>query len=165
MRSRNQRSWLMTTAQPAKSSSAVFERAQRVHVEVVGGLVEQQHVGALLEHLGQDEPVALAAREFLDQLLLVGALEVEHADVGPRGHRALARPDLVEPARDLLEHGLLAVQAVARLVHVGQLDGLADAQRAGVGLLLPVIMRKSVVLPAPLGPMTPTMPPRREARS
>ena len=45
-RSRNQRSWLMTTAQPAKASSAVLERAQRVDVEVVGGLVEQQHVAA-----------------------------------------------------------------------------------------------------------------------
>ena len=39
-----------------------FERAQRIDVEVVGRLVEQQEVGALLEHLGEVHPVALAAR-------------------------------------------------------------------------------------------------------
>ena len=60
-RSRNQRSWLMTTAQPAKASSAVLEGPQGVDVEVVGGLVEQQDVAALLQHLGQVDPVALAA--------------------------------------------------------------------------------------------------------
>ena len=63
MRSRNQRSWLMTTAQPGNASSAVLERPQRVDVEVVGRLVEQQHVAARLEHLGQVHAVALAARE------------------------------------------------------------------------------------------------------
>ena len=56
---------------------AVLEGAQRVDVEVVGGLVEQQHVAALLEHLGQVDAVALAAREHADLLLLVAALEVE----------------------------------------------------------------------------------------
>ena len=72
MRSRNQRSWLITTAQPAKRSERLFERAQRVDVEVVGGLVEQQHVAAALQQLRQVQPVALAAGEVLDLLLLVG---------------------------------------------------------------------------------------------
>ena len=61
----------------------VLEGAQGVDVEVVGGLVEQQHVPALLEHLGELHAVALAAGEHADLLLLVGALEVEAADVGP----------------------------------------------------------------------------------
>ena len=72
MRSRNQRSWLMTTAAAGELQQRVLERAQRVHVEVVGRLVEQQHVAAALEHLGQVQPVALAARELADLLLLVG---------------------------------------------------------------------------------------------
>jgi hypothetical protein len=55
----------------------VFQRAQRLDVEVVGRLVEQQHVAARLQHLGQVDAVALAARELADLLLLVGALEVE----------------------------------------------------------------------------------------
>ena len=68
----------------------LLERAQRVDVEVVGGLVEQQQVAAALEQLGQVDAVALAAREVADLLLLVGALEVERGHVGARGHLALA---------------------------------------------------------------------------
>ena len=40
----------------------LFQRAQGLDVEVVGRLVEQQDVAALLEHLGEMDPVALAAR-------------------------------------------------------------------------------------------------------
>src|SRR5262249_12261854 len=55
----------------------LLQRAQRVDVEIVGRLVEQQHVRPRLEHLGEVHAVALAARERADLLLLVGALEVE----------------------------------------------------------------------------------------
>jgi hypothetical protein len=41
----------------------LFQRAQRFGVEVVGRFVEQQHVGAGLQHLGEMHAVALAARE------------------------------------------------------------------------------------------------------
>src|SRR5689334_9018967 len=57
-----------------------FERAQRVDVEVVRRLVEQQHVAAALQQLRQVHAVALATRQLPDRLLLVAALEVE-----PRG--------------------------------------------------------------------------------
>ena len=40
----------------------ILERAKRLDIEVVGRLVEQQDVAAVLEHLGQMDPVALAAR-------------------------------------------------------------------------------------------------------
>ena len=137
MRSRNQRSWLMITAQPAKSSKRLFERAQRVDVEIVGRLVEQQHVGAGLEHLGEMHAVALAARELADLLLLVGALEVEGRAIGARVHLALAELELIEAAGDFLPHGLLAVERVARLVDIAELHRLADLDGAVVGLLLP----------------------------
>ena len=65
----------------------LFERAQRIDVEIVGRLVEQQHVGAGLEHLGEMHAVALAARERADLLLLVGALEVER-----RAHSRASSP-------------------------------------------------------------------------
>src|SRR3954467_6674893 len=58
----------------------LLQRAQRIDVEIVGRLVEQQHVGTGLEHLGKMHAVALAARERADFLLLVGALEVECRD-------------------------------------------------------------------------------------
>ena len=59
-----------------------FERGQRLDVEIVGRLVEQDQVGAGFQHLGEMNAVTLAARELADLLLLVGALEVEPADIG-----------------------------------------------------------------------------------
>ena len=58
-----------------------FQRAQGFHVEVVGRFVEQQYVGALLEGQSQVQTAALTTGQVLDELLLVGALEVEAAHV------------------------------------------------------------------------------------
>ena len=71
-----------------------------------------------------------------DLLLLVGALEVERGDVGARRDLAPADLDALVALADLLEDGLVGVERVARLVDVGELHRVADAQRAGVGLLL-----------------------------
>ena len=73
----------------------VFERAQRVDVEIVRRLVEQQHVAAAREQLREVHAVALAAGEIADALLLVAALEVEPRHVLPRVHLALAEDDVV----------------------------------------------------------------------
>ena len=77
VRSRNHRSWLITTAQPGNCSSAFSKGAERFDVEVVGGLVEQDQVAALLEGQRQVEPVAFTAREHPGRLLLVGSPETE----------------------------------------------------------------------------------------
>ena len=114
----------------------LLERAERVDVEVVGRLVEQQQVPAATQQLRQMEPVALAARQLGDLLLLVGSLEVEAGDVGAAVDRPVAELDLVLAARDLLPDVLVGVERVARLVDVRELDGVPDPQRAGVGLLL-----------------------------
>src|SRR6202162_5062298 len=112
----------------------LLERAQRIDVEVVGGLVEEEQIGARLEHLGEMHAVALTARQRADLLLLVGALEVEGPAIGARIHLALAELELVEAAGNLLPNGCLAVEAVARLVDIAELDRLADLDRAAVGL-------------------------------
>ena len=112
-----------------------FERAQRVHVEVVGRLVQQQHVVRALQHLRQVHAVALAAREHADRLLLVAALEVEGGAIGARRHAALAHGDLVHAVGDFLPDGLAVVEAVAALVDIAELDALADGQRAAIGLV------------------------------
>ena len=55
------RSWLVTTEQPGNASSASSRLRERLDVEVVRGLVEQQQVAALLERERQIQAVALAA--------------------------------------------------------------------------------------------------------
>ena len=76
----------------------LLERAQRVDVEVVRRLVEQQQVAARAQELREVDAVALAAGEVADPLLLVGAPEVEPGDVLARVDLALAELDHVVAA-------------------------------------------------------------------
>src|SRR5579883_546003 len=114
----------------------LLESAQGVDIEVIGRLVEQENVGARLEHFGEMHTVAFAARERPDLLLLVRALEVEGAAVGARIDLALAELELVEAAGDFLPDGRVAVERIARLIDIAEMHGLADLDRAGVGLVL-----------------------------
>src|SRR6185437_1046146 len=109
---------------------SLLQRAQRVDVEVVGRLVEQEKVRAAFQHLGEMHPVALAPRKLADLLLLVGALEVEGADIGAAVHLALAELNEVVAAGDFLPYGFLAVERVARLVDIAEVNALADFNRA-----------------------------------
>src|SRR5262245_66396564 len=69
----------------------LFQRAQRIDVEIVGRLVEQKNVGSRFEHIGEMHAVALAAGELPDLLLLVGALKIKCRAIGARIHFALAK--------------------------------------------------------------------------
>ena len=138
-----------------------FERAHRVDVQIVGRLVEQNHVRAGLEHFRQMHAVALAAGKLPDAFLLVGAGKIKPRNVGARIHFAFAELNQIQAVGDLVPDSFVGVQRIARLVNVAELDGFADFEnRPRPALSCSVIRRKSVVLPAPFGPMTPTMPPR-----
>lgn len=56
-----------------------FERGQRLDVEVVRGLVEEQQVAALLERERQVQTIALTTGEYASTLLLVLALKAKVA--------------------------------------------------------------------------------------
>jgi hypothetical protein len=81
------------------------------------------------------QATALAARELADALLLIAALEVEAADVGAGRSFIAADGEQLGTAGDLLENGLVAVETIAALVDVGQLDGVADLDLARIRLL------------------------------
>jgi hypothetical protein len=95
-----------------------------------------------------------------DLLLLVAALEVERAAHRRGWHFALAELDDVIAVGNLLPDGLVGVERVAA---TGRHSQAAPSRRRVMvplsGCSWPVIMRNSVVLPAPFGPMMPTMPP------
>ena len=56
---------------------SLFESTQSVHVDVVGRLVEQQHVTFLLQCHGKVQAVALTTRKHGNLLLLVGTGEIK----------------------------------------------------------------------------------------
>src|SRR5207247_5815835 len=57
-----------------EGEEGVLEGTEGVHVEVVGGLVQEEQVAAGLEQLGHVQPIPLAAREVAYFLLLIAAL-------------------------------------------------------------------------------------------
>src|SRR5918993_2611501 len=116
---------------------SVLEGPQRLDVEVVRRLVEEQQVATLLERQREVEPVALPAGEDSGLLLLVWSLEPELAHVGARRDLDLADVDVVVTARHRLPEVLRRVEAAAALVDVGDLDGLPDLHHAGIRLLEP----------------------------
>src|SRR5262249_16052886 len=140
----------------------VLQARQGLDVEVVGRLVQQQQVAALLEGERQVHPVALAAGHDHGRLLLIRALEPERGHVGAAGDLDVADADMRLAVRDHLPHVLMRVDAAAGLVNVGDRDRLADPDIAGVRLLLADDHLEQRVLPhplpAPLRPRTPTMP-------
>ncbi len=165
-RSRNQRSWLMTTAQPAKlkiaSSKARSVSTSRSFV----GSSSSSRLQPRRKQLGQVHAVPLAARQIADLLLLVGAGEIEPGHVGPGVDLAAAHFDRVVPAGDFFEHRVVGGQSVAVLVdvaHVRRSDPMRIVPESGFSV--PMIMRNSVVLPAPLGPMMPDDAAGRQAEA
>ena len=66
---------------PSKSADQLLEQFQRLDVEVVGRLVEDQHVRGTREQPREQQPVALAARQQLHRRLRALAREQEIREV------------------------------------------------------------------------------------
>ncbi len=94
------------------------------HVQVIGGLVEQQEIRRLQQHAGQRVAVALAAREHADALehVVFGKQETaqQAAQLGVGGARSFAL-QIVQHARVGVEFLVLILREVI------------DAQRCGPG--------------------------------
>ena len=69
---------------PRELEQCIFQRPQRFHVEVVRWLIQQEHVATGNKRFSQVEPSPFAAGQVADDLLLVGALEIEAAKIGAR---------------------------------------------------------------------------------
>jgi len=65
-----------------KIIKTLFQCPECVHVNVIGRLVKEQHVGTALQRQREVEPVALSAGENAALLLLVGTGEVEPGSIG-----------------------------------------------------------------------------------
>ena len=114
----------------------LFQRPQGIDVEIVGGLVEQKEVGARFQHFRQVDPVTFSARQLADQLLLVGATEIEGPHIGAGPHAPLAQRDLLLTARYFLPHRGIRRQRVAGLIHRAELDRFTQPQGSGIGGVL-----------------------------
>ena len=113
----------------------LFEALERFDVEVVGGLVEQQQVAALLERKRQVQAIALATGKHASGLLLVRTLEAECRHIRAARNLGLAHLHVVEAVGHDLPQRFVAVNTLAVLVDVRDLHGFAELQLARSGLL------------------------------
>ena len=77
-----------------KRLKTFLQRTQRVDINIVGRLVEKQHVALLLQSQGKLQAVALTAGEGAAELVLVGSGKVEARDVGTGINVSAAHADL-----------------------------------------------------------------------
>ena len=139
----------------------VLERGQRVDVEIVRRLVEQQHVRLGHHQPHQLEPAPLAARQIGDERPLPVAGEPEAlAELRGGQLAAVAERDARAHRLERLEHALAAGELLEVLRERRRAARSSRAARLPrVGSSSPASRRSSVVLPEPLTPTTPTRSP------
>ena len=107
-------------------------------------------------------PVAVAAGEIRDALLLIGALKIEPAHVGPGRDLGLADRDDVLAAGNFLPYRVVPVQLFAALIHVGDVHGVAESEFAVVRLLIADEHTQQRRLAGPVGTDDANDAPRRQ---
>ena len=116
-----------------------FEQLQRFEVEVVGRFVQHEQVGRPREQPGEQQAVALAARQRLDRRCARSARKQEVAQVGVDVARSAVRRSGVVAVADRVEHGPLRDRAARaagrsrrppRSRRAGPRPGRAPARRA-----------------------------------
>src|SRR5215211_5238320 len=72
-----------------------LQGTQGVDIQIVGRFIEQQHIRAFCECLGEMDTVAFAAGENADLFLLVAARKVERGNIAARVDLALAKLEIL----------------------------------------------------------------------
>src|SRR6185295_8099647 len=97
---------------PREVFQSALEGAKGVDVEIVGRLVEQQHIATGLQDLGEMHTVSFATRQIPDTLLLVAPLEVEAGAIRASMDLAVANLHVFDATGDLLEHRRVGIERV-----------------------------------------------------
>ncbi|OPY17053.1 MAG: hypothetical protein A4E69_00062 [Syntrophus sp. PtaB.Bin138] len=97
-----------------------LQGAHGIDVQVIGGLVEQEDIGPLLQHPRQVNAVPLPAGEVPHLFLLVRSREVEAGHVGPGVHLAASQGKGVQSLGNRLPDRPVRIEDIPALVHIGQ---------------------------------------------
>ena len=139
----------------------VGERLDGAHVEVVGGLVEQQEVGVADEQREQAQAAALAAREHARRVFSTSsAVELEAAEQAARDLLVVA-----DQRQHRLQRGRRLLELAALLREVGEAHVVAEVATPSARLRRPAMVSTRVVLPEPLAPSRATFSPRSSTTS
>ena len=118
-----------------ESLQAFLQSTQGIDVDVVGRLVEQEHVALLLKRHGQVQTIAFATRKHAAEFVLVGTVEVEAAQISVNIDVASAHADQVVATAHHVVDRLVGLDVLVLLIDVGKFHGLAFGEGAAVGFL------------------------------
>src|SRR3546814_6352716 len=115
---------------------SVFQGTQRFDVKVIGRLVEQEDIAALLQELRHVNAVALTAGKLADLLLLIATLEIEGPHISAGLEFMLADGHEIMAAGNLLPDIMIGIQMIAALIDIAELHCIADFDGAAIGCFL-----------------------------
>ena len=104
----------------------ILEAAESFHVQVVGGLIEQEKVSTLLESQCQVQAVTLTAGEHACLLLLVWTFETKGGDISTAGDFHVSDLDKVQTIGNNFPEVEVGVDTATTLVNLGNLHGFTD---------------------------------------
>lgn len=100
------------------------ESVDRLHVKMVGRLIEEDDRGVLHRELGEDDSITKTVRELRDGRGLVRSRETESTELRSPELDVLVGELLVEDALEVLERRLVVRELVGRVLRVlGKLKG------------------------------------------
>ena len=111
----------------------LLEELERLDVEVVGRLVEDQEVRRLREEAREEEAVALAAGEGVDRRARARGAEEEVLEEADHVPALAADVEELAALGHVLEHRLLGLELQAELVEVGDLELRPEPHAPAIG--------------------------------
>ena len=92
-----------------KVFQSLFQGSQGVHIQIVGRFVQQNNVAPFLQHLGQVDPVPLAAGKKPYFFLLLRSGEIESGNIGAGIDLPVSQLNRILASGDLLPDGFLGL--------------------------------------------------------
>src|ERR1035437_7106246 len=96
----------------------VFQRPQGVNIQIIGWFIKQEHIGALLEHARQMNPVAFTTGERSYLLLLIGAGKIKSRNISAGIDLPRSNGNDILSIGNHFPDSLIRIKRVATLVNV-----------------------------------------------
>ena len=107
-----------------KIFQTLFECTQSIDIDIIGRLVEQQHVSFFLQCHSQMQTIPLSTRKHTTKFFLVGSGEIEARKVCTRIDIATSHTDQVITTGDHLINTLVRIDILMLLVYISHFHSL-----------------------------------------
>ena len=140
---------------PREVIQVVLQDLQRLDVQIVRGLVQDQHVGRLHQHPQQIQPPLLAARQLGDRRVLLALNEQKALAHRRRCDQPVRRPHVLAVVFHHFDHSPRIRQLLILLAKIADPNRLSPLHRARIRLKLSCQNLEQRRLPAPVRPDDP----------